>query len=81
MGLGIGLGVGWCGCGGASGVGCNEGTVAGGLGITDDTIASLYNTSEVAHDLRCIIIGGPGLVQQTNTAKNDKTKNTINRNT
>ncbi|MGI9555439.1 MAG: hypothetical protein ACR2M9_01145 [Cyanophyceae cyanobacterium] len=39
MGLGIGLGVGWCGCGGASGVGCNQVTVAGGPGITDDTIA------------------------------------------
>ena len=39
MGLGIGLGVGWCCCGGASGVGCNEVTVAGGEGITDDTIA------------------------------------------
>lgn len=39
MGLGIGLGVGWCGCGGASSVGCNQTTVAGGVGITDDTIA------------------------------------------
>ena len=39
MGLGIGLGVDWCGCGGASSIGCSQVTVAGGPGITDDTIA------------------------------------------
>jgi len=39
MGLGIGLGVDWCGCGGASGIACNEVTTSGGEGITDDTVA------------------------------------------
>ena len=39
MALGTSLGIDWCGCGGASGVSCNEVTTSGGEGITDDTIA------------------------------------------
>lgn len=39
MALGTSLGIDWCGCGGASGVACNEVTTSGGPGITDDTIA------------------------------------------
>jgi len=39
MALGASLGIDWCGCGGASGIGCNQVTTAGGSGITDDTIA------------------------------------------
>ncbi len=39
MALGTSLGIDWCGCGGASGVACNDITTSGGTGITDDTIA------------------------------------------
>lgn len=39
MALGTSLGIDWCGCGGASGVACNEVTTPGVSGITDDTIA------------------------------------------
>jgi len=39
MALGTSLGIDWCGCGGASGIGCNQVSVAGGAGITDGSIA------------------------------------------
>lgn len=39
MALGIGLKVDWCGCGGGSGIACNEATSSGGAGITDKTIS------------------------------------------